>query len=200
MERNAAIRIGAGRPIFQVAFDRTADCRKLAADLMMSPRKKLYLYKMVAIGILQHFILETCQLRAVLFAVVSITLVLFLISVEPVLQFTFLRIGPGTYESPVSLMHVTVTEHRIEPFQALGSFGKDSNSAYRTVEPVRNADKNMAGLGIPLSDESLEGLTERFVPRLVALDNFPHPLVQDKKMIVLIQNTSGNIRKFFCRQ
>ena len=93
-------------------------------------------------------------------------------------------------------MDLTVTEHRIEPFQTFRGFGKDGDSADRPVKPMRNPHENVAGLCVALRDERLQCLAQRLVARLVALDNFPHPLVEHQQVIVLKKNPASQVAGF----
>ena len=50
MQVDSAVRIGTGSAVFEVALDGAAYVAKLTADLVMAPRKQLYLNEMVSFG------------------------------------------------------------------------------------------------------------------------------------------------------
>ena len=83
-------------------------------------------------------------------------------------------------------MDIGVTEHGIEPFEGLGCLGEDNYSADRTVKAMRQSHKDLAGLDVTLSDESLICFCKRFVRGLVALHNLPYLLVHNEKVVVFI--------------
>ena len=196
VEGYAAVTIRSGCSIFQVAFDWTPDSRQLAAYLMVTAGKEFNFDQVVTVSIAKQPVAQLRDLRTVLLSVECETLVQLLVARNPMDQFAFRRIWPGTAESPVDFMDFSVTEHGVESFQALGRLGENCHSAYGTVQAVRNAYKDMTGLRIPLRYERLQRLAQRFVAGLVALDNLPHPFVKDKEVVVFKKNPARKVAGF----
>ncbi len=100
---------------------------------------------------------------------------------------TFLRFGSGADQCPVEFMDIRFTEHGIEALEGLGCLGENGDSAYRTVEAVRETHKDLAWLGVTLGYECLVLFAEGFVAGLVTLDDFSDLLVDDEKVVVFIK-------------
>ena len=62
VKADAAVGVGTGCPILEVAFDRAAHMRELAADLVMPSGEEFDFEQMVAVGILNQTVTEFCQL------------------------------------------------------------------------------------------------------------------------------------------
>ena len=106
----------------------------------------------------------------------------------------------GTYESPIEFMNLSVTEHCIQTLKCLGCLCQDGYAADRTVKAMRQTDEDLTRLCISLSYEGFVFFAQRFVTGLVTLNNFAHPLVHHKKMVVFIKNPRCQILIFLARQ
>ena len=196
VERNAAVRVGTGRSVLEVAFDGAADVGELAADLVMAAGKQLNLDEMITLGAFQIAVFE---FRFLGFAARSLGdegLVQLFVPGHPVGQECLGRLGPGAAQCPVGLVDLALPEHRIQAFQGLGGLGQDDDAAHRAVQAVGNSHEHLAGLGIPLRDESLQRFAHRFVARLVSLDDLARPLVENEQVVVLIKDASFNGLEF----
>ena len=116
----------------------------------------------------------------------DIRFILLFIAPEHILQTALRQLWFPAHKSPIKLMHIRFAEHRVQALESLGSLSEDGDSTDRTVETMRKPHEHLAGLVISLGDEGLVFLAQRFVAGLVTLDDLPHPLVDDKKMVVFI--------------
>ena len=65
---------------------------------------------------------------------------------------------------------------------------------------MRHPHKDVAGLAVALGDERFQRLAERLVAGLVALDDLPHPLVENQQMVVFKKNPASQVAGFlFCK-
>ena len=85
-------------------------------------------------------------------------------------------------------MHAAVAEGGGQALQRLGGLGQQADAAHRAVQPVGEAQEDLAGLAVPLRDEGLVGLRQRLVARLVALRDLAHALAHHQQVVVLIQD------------
>ncbi len=189
MQRDAPIRIGAWRPVFQVALYDAAHPCQLAAYLVMPAREQLHLDEVVA---LRRAEIAVAQPRELGVAVPAAGLgyeglVEFLVADEPVLKLALRGRGGGAAEGPVCLVYLTVPEHRRHPLQRLGCLGEHDDAADRPVKAVGYAHEHAAGLAVTLRHEGLHRLGQALVTRPVALDYLSRPLVHDKQVVVLVQ-------------
>ncbi len=106
------------------------------------------------------------------------------------------RLGLGADQCPIEFMDVRFTEHGVEAFEGLGCLRKDGYAADRTVEAVREAHEDLAGLRVALGYECLVFFAERFVAGLVALDDLPDLLVDYEKVVVFIKYSRGEVVEF----
>ena len=113
----------------------------------------------------------------------AVGLVLFLVAGEPGADLPFRRYRGILHQGPVDLPGIPFPEGGGEAGQGLGGLGQDDGSADRTVEAV----------GLAEGDESLEFLDQGLVAGLVALDYLAGALVQDKYVIVLIEDAGGDV-------
>ena len=63
VKANAAVRIGTGRPVFEVTFDRAAQMAQLAAYLMVTAGEQLHFQKMVLVSASDVLVIQLCQFR-----------------------------------------------------------------------------------------------------------------------------------------
>ena len=96
-------------------------------------------------------------------------------------------------------MHLSLSKGLIKTLQRLGGLCKYYNAAYRAVQPVRHPHKDSAGLAISCCHKGLQSLRERLILRLISLNNFTCPLVENQEMIILIEYPAAYIGKLlFC--
>jgi len=122
--------------------------------------------------------------------------VLLLVADEPVLEDRLLLRGSSAAQGPVGFVDIAVPEHGAEPFEGLARLGEKDDAADRTVDPVGDAEKDLAGLRVPLRDEGLERLGEGLVTGFVALGDLPDPFVENEQVVVLIQDAGRDVGIF----
>ena len=130
----------------------------------------------------------------------TVGFVLLLVAGEPGVDLPFRGNGGILYEGPVDFPGISFSEGCRETGQGLGSLGQYDGSADRAVEAVGNSEEDVAWLAVTEGDECLELLCQRLVAGLVALDYLARTLVQDQYVVVLIEDTGGDVLRFLLRQ
>ena len=115
---------------------------------MVAAGEEFHLHEGVAIGALQVGILELRFLGLSPGALGDEGVVEFFVAGEPVRQEGGFRRGFPAAQGPVGLVHGAVPEQGIQPFQGLGRLRQDDDSAHGTVQAVRNAHEDLAGLSL----------------------------------------------------
>ena len=175
---------------------------KLAAYLMMPSRHKFNLQHHISVRPSQTHIAQPCNLGIPPGSpgTADERLVLALVTPKHILQKSLGRIRLGTHHGPIEFVHLRVTEHRVQAFECLGCLRKHCYSAHRAVKTMRQAEKDLSGLGIPHCNECLVRIRQRLVTGLVPLHNLADFLIDYKQVIVLIQYPRGEVGKFSCRK
>ena len=177
--------------VFEVAADGTAHFGQLATYLVMASGEQFNGQKEVAVALPHQAVAQTGFFAARHFVVVGIRLVLLLVARQPVVQLAgFLRRAVG-HDGEVGLVHPSLAEQVVHARQPLAGTGKHHDAAHGAVEPVGNAEKDGAGLGITLLDVGLDALGERLVAGLVALHNLAGGLADDDDVVVLVEYLHG---------
>ena len=189
----AAVRVGAPRSVFEVALDGAADGCKLAADLVMAAGEQFHLHQKIFPGRTQQAVAQQGLLGSGLRLRMAVGLVLLLVTGEPGADLPFRRYRGILHQGPIDLPCISLPEGGGEAGQGLGGLGQDDGSADRTVEAVGHTHEHLAGLPVAEGDESLEFLDQGLVAGLVALDYLAGALVQDKYVIVLIEDAGGDV-------
>ncbi len=158
--------------------------RQLATDLVVPSCQQFHLYKVVAVGALQIAVVEPCQFGILAALTDYVGFILLLVADHPLLEAARVLLRPVAAQCPVGFVNLPLAKHRRQPLQGLRSLGEDADSADRSVEPVGDAQENLARLGIPGCDESLVGLCQGFVAALVTLSYLAHLLIDDQKVVV----------------
>ena len=196
MEGDAAVGVGPGRTVLEIALDGAADVCELAADLVMPSGHEFHLDEMVALRAFQVHVSELRLLGFMSRPFCDEGFVQFLVAGHPVGKEGRCGFGLAAAESPVGLVDVSVPEHRIQAFQGFGGLCEEDESAYRTVQAVGDAHEYLSRLPVPQGDERLERFAQRFVAGLVALDDFARPLVEDEQVVVLVEDAVLDVMEF----
>ncbi len=101
---------------------------------------------------------------------------------------TFEGCGLRAAESPVCFMHLGSAERFAQALERLRCFCKDTHTADRTVEAVRNAHKYFPGLSVTAGDICFESLRETFVSGFVSLHYLPDLLVYNEQVVIFKKN------------
>ncbi|CDF22225.1 unknown [Prevotella sp. CAG:617] len=153
MQADAAVGVAARRPVFQVPLNGASHGRQLAAYLMMTPREQLDLKQIITVALRNKPVGQFGQLAARHLLPVGVALVLPLVARKPVLQPSFQSRRRLTHNGPISLFNLmSLAEQGIHALQGFAGTGKNHASAHRAVEPVRNAQKHGARLGVTFLD------------------------------------------------
>ena len=194
-QADAAVWIGTRRTILQVALYGTVHIGQLAADLMMAARHEIDFQQCVTVRPVDYLVMQNGFLGRRHLVVVSIALVLPLVAHKPVGQ---CRLGfeRRTRDNrPISLVYLAIAEHIVQPRERLGGLGKNDQPRYRPVESVDNSKEYVAGLLVLLLYPSPDGLGQRFITRLVALDNLAGFLVDDYNVVIFVKYLHSIVRK-----
>ena len=196
VQADATARVGPRRAVLEVAFDGAADAGELAADLVVPARQEFYFKEIVSLRGGDQAVAEPGEFGTGGAFAYDKGLVGFFVPQEPVLQQGGRLGGRGAAQCTVCLVDTALAEHRIQALQRLGSLGKQADAADRTVQPVRDAHKDLPGFAVPGGDERLELLCQGFVAGLVSLDNFARPLVEDQEMVVFVEDARFDVSRF----
>ena len=209
MQAYAAVRVGAFGTVFEIAFDGTSYRSQLTAYLVVSACLQVDFQKTIVLAFHECFIRQDSQFGV--FALCSLflpdykTLVQFLIAREIVLQACFGHFRTALHDRPIGLFYRNLVcilysvlcilysvlctlfpEHLVQPHQRLARPGKEHYPARRPVQPVRHAQKDLAGLVILRLDIRLHRLAQRRVSGLIALHNLVAGLVDGNNMVVFV--------------
>ena len=191
-ERDAAVRVGAAGAVFEVSLDGAAHVRELAADLVVPARKELDLKQEIAVCGLREAVMQPGFLAV--FGHVG--LVLGFVAGEIVREGVFVLGRTRGGERPVGLVDVAAAEHPVQALQGLGGLGKEAHPAHGAVQAVGDAQEHLAGLGVPLGYEGLEGLAQGFVSGLVSLYNLSGAFIEDHEVVILVEDTALKVLIF----
>ena len=120
--------------------------------------------------------------------IVSVTLILLLVPHQPIHQLTLILRGTVLDDRPIRLAHLTDTKHLVQAREGLARLGENHDPAHRTIQTVRDTDKDVTGLAILLLQPCLQHLRERLIARLVALHDLTAGLIYRYNMINLGNN------------
>ena len=188
VQANASILIGTIETIFQIPLDRTSHLRQLTADLMVPPRLQIDLQQIIIIRMGDQFITQDGFLGIRPLGIVSVTLILLLVPHQPIHQLTLILRGTVLDDRPIRLAHLTDTKHLVQAREGLARLGENHDPAHRTIQTVRDTDKDIPGLAILLLQPYLQHLRERLIARLVALHDLTAGLIYRYNMIILVNN------------
>ena len=124
MQADAAVRIGAGKTIFQVAFDWASHLGKLATDLVMTACLQVYSQQIIVVRASNHFIMQDRFLGIRPFRVISIALVLLLVANQPVHQLSLFCRRTVLHDRPIGLLYFADPEHLVQTGERLARLGK----------------------------------------------------------------------------
>ena len=192
VQADASVRIAARSAVFEVAANGGKAGCELAADLVMAAGVQLDFNESITFGYSYFAIFQNSLFCAIYFARVSEGAVLLFVAGEPVGQQRRLRRAGCLHvgrrqDGVIGLAYLSGTEHFVQPGEGLARTGKDNDTAYGPVEPVDNAEKNGAGLGVFFLDIGFYGFAQWFVTGLVALHNFAGGLVDDDDVVVFVE-------------
>ena len=173
----------------------------------MAPREQVHFYQVVAVRALQEAVIEPGELRlgetrgpGCRAGGDDVGLVLLLVPVQPPFQAAFRRRGLRTAEGPVGLVDLSFAEHLVETLQRFGGLGEHAEAADRPVEPVGEAQEDLAGFFVAPGDEGLVGIGQAFVARLVALRDLARALVHHQQVVVLVEDAPRQVVELlFCQ-
>ena len=163
---------------------------------VMAAGEQLHLHQKIFPGRTQQAVAQQGLLGSGLLLRMAVGLVLLLVAGEPGMNLPLRRCGGILHQGPVDLPGISLPEGGGEACQGLGGLGQDDGSADRTVEPVGHTHEHLSGLAVAEGDESLEFLRQGLVAGLVALDYFSRTLVEDQNMVVLVEDTGGDVIHF----
>ena len=152
---------------------------------------EIHLQQVVALGGGQQGVVEHSLLASGHLPVMGIGLVLPLVPGEPVNERAVRFSRPSAGHGMVTLAHLSLLEHGVQPGQGLAGAGKDHHAADRPVEPVNHAQKDLAGLGVLFLDILLDRFRQRTVSGLVALYDFARFLVYNNEVVVFVEYLHG---------
>jgi len=132
--------------------------RELAAYLMMAAGQQLHFQQKVSVSIRKVAVAKLCKLGFGPGFAGDETLVQFFVALHPVFQQALLFGRRSTAQGQIGLVHLTVAEHRVQPFQGLGCLGKDAQPAHRPVQTVGNSEKHVPRLVVTFLYECFQGL------------------------------------------
>ena len=198
VQADASVGIGPRRPVFQVSLDRAADVRELAADLVVAAGEQHDLHEAIPFGAADEPVTEPCQFGVPAFpGGADETLVDAFVAPHPVFEQSFRFARLRADQGPVGLSDGALAEQGGHPLQGLGGLGQHDDAADRPVQPVGEAHEHLPGLAVPFGDERLAGVGQALVPGLVALHDLARLLVQDKQVVVFVEDPCGEVRRFF---
>ena len=188
LEADAAVRIGAGRAVFQVALDGAADMGELATDLVMPAGQEPDGEQVVTFRASEIAVFETCELCFSGRLPHDVGFVLRLVAGHPVLEegLRFLRLPAA--EGKVGLVDRARTEEFRQALERLACLCKEADAADGTVQAVGDAHEDFSGFPVALRDKSFQRLRQAFIPGLVSLHDFSRPFVQCQDVVVLIED------------
>ena len=97
-------------------------------------------------------------------------------------------------------MDLSFAEHLVETLQRFGGLGEHAEAADRPVEPVGEAQEDLAGFFVAPGDEGLVGIGQAFVARLVALRDLARALVHHQQVVVLVEDAPRQVVELlFCQ-
>lgn len=142
MQVNGSIRIGSGKAIFQVTFNRAADMCKLCPDLVVAAGKQFYFEKVKIVAAFDDPVNQFCPLCTFSSRWNHKGFIQFLIP-EKVMNEMCGWFGRKLLNNrPVGLFYFMLFQHFIQAGQRLRCSGKEDNPAYRPVNPVNDAKKD----------------------------------------------------------
>ena len=194
METDAPVGVGAWRAVFQVALDGAADGGQLTADLVVASRVEADGQQGVAVGTSDEAVVEHGLLAAAHLGGVGKRLVEPLVTREPVGERGALGGGRAADDGQVGLAHAALAEEGVQPAERLAGPGEDHEPAHGAVEPVDNAEKDGAGLGVLFLDVGFHAVGEGGVAGLVALYDLAGLLVDDDEVVVFVNDVHLSVR------
>ena len=138
VEGDAAVGIGAGGAILEVALDGTADVGELAADLVVTTGEEFHFHQVVPIGALQECIFELRFLRLSPGTLGDEGLVESLVAGHPVGQHSRFRRRLAATKGPVGLVDLPAAEHRVQALQGLGCLREQADAAHGAAGRCRS--------------------------------------------------------------
>lgn len=81
-----------------------------------------------------------------------------------------------------------LSKQLVESGQSLARLGKEDYATYRTIQPVNDPQKDVAGLLVLVFQVSLHFIRQRDIAGLVSLNDVPCFLSYGNQMIILVDN------------
>ena len=188
VQANASILIGTIETIFQIPLDRTSHLRQLTADLMVPPRLQIDLQQIIIIRMGDQFITQDSFLGIRPLGIVSVTLILLRVADQAIDALCLLVGATAVFFLNFCVSNLTDTKHLVQARKGLARLGENHDPAHRTIQTVRDTDKDIPGLAILLLQPYLQHLRERLIARLVALHDLTAGLIYRYNMIILVNN------------
>ena len=120
--------------------------------------------------------------------IVGITLVLFLITYEPVGERSLGLARRVFHDGPVGLVHLSLSKHLVEAGECLRGTGEDDETTDRTIQTMHHTQEHGSRLGVSLLDIVLYNIREGAIASLIALHDLPTLFVNDDNMVVLVDD------------
>ena len=159
---------------------------------MVAARMQLDLHEVIAIARGQQAVAQACQLRPRAVGTLRyVALILLLITHEVVLQRVGLLRRAGGDDGPVALPHLATAEELVHTAQSLARLGKDHEASDGSVEAMDDAEEDIAGLLILLLEVALEGFAQRFIARLISLDDLARALAHHQQVVIFVDQDRG---------
>ncbi len=117
MQVYAAVRVGPGGSIFEVALDWAAHGGELAADLVVTPGEEVDFQQVVALGVSYMPIAKARDFGTLRTFLADEAFVETFVTDHPVLKFSFAGVGSLTAECPIGFVYVAFAEHLRESFK-----------------------------------------------------------------------------------
>jgi len=126
LQAYSAVAVGARCTVLEVAFYDAAHMGKLAAYLVMPACEQFHFQQMISVGICNVGVAQLGKFCLGPGFAGDEALVQFFVTLHPIFQQALLLGGWRTAQGQVSLVHFSVAEHGIHPFQGFGCLGKDA--------------------------------------------------------------------------
>ena len=189
MQTNASVWIRTRESIFQVSLYRASHLRQLTAYLMVTTCHQVYFEQAIVLRMSNQLIMQGCFLCSMLFLIIGIRLILLLIFYQIMSQISLNFFRCILDDGPISLFHLTVSEHIIQPRQCFTRLGKDDKSTHRTVQAVHNAEEDIPRFRIRLLDILLYGFRQRCISCLITLNNFRSRFVNNDDVVIFVYDS-----------
>ena len=85
-------------------------------------------------------------------------------------------------------MNLATRKHPVKALECLAGLGKKNYTGSGTIQPMGDAEENVAGLSVTLFDKALQRIGQWFVARLVGLHNLMAGLADGDDVVVFVDN------------